>query len=96
MLQGFAMSNPVWPSAYDGVWNALIGLVSVCMFAALFVVMRKATPLRAIEWVVLIMLVPILVRASGSSADETGSPTDGERRPERRSALARTAAAQAP
>jgi hypothetical protein len=60
MLQGFAMSNPVWPSAYDGVWNALIGLVSVCMFAALFDVMRKATPLRAIEWVVLIMLVPIL------------------------------------
>ena len=60
MLHGLAISNPVWPSAYDGVWNALIGVVSVFMFAALFDVMRRATPLRSVEWVVLIMLVPIV------------------------------------
>lgn len=60
MHQGIVMSNPLWPSAYDGLWSALIGLISVLMFAALFDVMRRATPLRAVEWVALIVLVPVV------------------------------------
>jgi len=52
-------ANPLFPAAYDGVWSAFIGLVSILMFLALIDVMRKATFLRAVEWVVLIVLVPI-------------------------------------
>lgn len=51
--------NPLWPAAYDGLWTALIALISVLMFVALIDVMRTASPLRAVEWVVLIVLVPI-------------------------------------
>lgn len=52
--------NPLWPEAYDGAWTAFISLVSVLMFLALIDVMRTATFLRAVEWVVLIVLVPIV------------------------------------
>ena len=52
--------NPLWPAAYDGLWTAFIALVSVLMFVALMDVMRTASPLRAVEWVVLIVLVPIV------------------------------------
>ena len=53
--------NPLLPAAYDGVWTAFIALVTVLLFAALLDVMRlrKATFTRAIEWVVLIVLVPV-------------------------------------
>lgn len=52
--------NPIWPAAYDGLWNALIFLVSALMLLALLDVMRTATFLRAVEWVVLIVLVPVV------------------------------------
>lgn len=51
--------NPLWPAAYDFLWTALMFLVSGLMLAALLDVMRTATFLRAIEWVVLIVLVPV-------------------------------------
>ena len=53
--------NPLLPSSYDGVWTAFIALVTVLLFGALLDVMRlrKATFTRAIEWVVLIVLVPV-------------------------------------
>ncbi|HEY3438887.1 MAG TPA: PLDc N-terminal domain-containing protein [Actinotalea sp.] len=52
-------ANPLWPAAYDLLWNGLMVLVSGLMLAALLDVMRTATFLRAIEWVVLIVLVPV-------------------------------------
>ena len=55
-----ATENPLWPKAYDGVWNALIFTISICMLVALIDVMRTATPLRAMKWVALIVLVPVL------------------------------------
>lgn len=51
--------NPLFPSEYDWVWQALIVTITAFMFAALIDIMRTATWLRAIEWVVLIVLVPI-------------------------------------
>jgi hypothetical protein len=59
LLTVLPAENPLLPAAYDGVWSAFIGLVSVLMLGALFDVMRTATFLRAVEWVVLIVLVPI-------------------------------------
>jgi hypothetical protein len=53
------LANPMLPEAYDWVWNAFIFLVSALMFVALLDVMRTATFLRAVEWVVLIVLVPV-------------------------------------
>ena len=55
-----ATENPVWPAAYDGLWNTLIFTVSASMLLALVDVMRTATPLRAVGWVALIVLVPLL------------------------------------
>ena len=52
--------NPLWPAAYDGLWNALMFLISGLMLAALLDVMRTATFLRAVEWVALIVLVPVV------------------------------------
>lgn len=52
--------NPLLPAEYDFAWRALIFLITVMMLAALFDVMRTATFLRAVEWVVLIVLVPIV------------------------------------
>lgn len=52
--------NPLWPAAYDGLWNALMVLVSGLMLLALLDVMRTASFLRAVEWVVLIVLVPVV------------------------------------
>ena len=52
-------ANPLLPPEYDWVWTAFIVLVSAFMFAALLDVMRTATFLRAMEWVALIVLVPI-------------------------------------
>ena len=52
-------ANPLLPAGYDWAWSALLFLVSGLMFAALIDVMRTATFLRAIEWVVLIVLVPV-------------------------------------
>ena len=53
------LANPLWPDTYDWMWNALVFLVSGLMFVALLDVMRTATFLRAVEWVVLIVLVPV-------------------------------------
>ena len=52
-------ANSLLPAGYDWAWSALLFLVSGLMFAALIDVMRTATFLRAIEWVVLIVLVPV-------------------------------------
>lgn len=52
-------ANPLLPATYDWAWNAFIALVSLLMFAALIDVMRLATFLRAMEWVALIVLVPV-------------------------------------
>lgn len=51
--------NPLFPPEYDWLWRALIFIVSGFMLAALFDVMRTATFLRSVEWVALIVLVPI-------------------------------------
>jgi hypothetical protein len=59
MLSVLPTENPLLPSGYDGVWTAFITLVSALMLGALFDVMRTATFLRAVEWVALIVLVPI-------------------------------------
>jgi hypothetical protein len=60
MHVAIATENPLWPAAYDGVWNFLIATISISMLLALIDVMRTATPLRAVEWVALIVLVPVL------------------------------------
>ncbi len=54
--------NPLFPPEYDWAWNALIFLVTALMLAALFDVMslRKATLLKAAEWVALIVVLPIV------------------------------------
>lgn len=54
--------NPLLPPEYGGYWRAFILLVSVFMLAALFDVMRnpKATLLKALEWVALIVILPIV------------------------------------
>jgi hypothetical protein len=54
--------NPLLPPEYDGIWNALVLLITFFMVLALFDVMRspRATMLKAMEWVVLIVLVPVV------------------------------------
>ncbi len=54
--------NPLFPPEYDWAWNALIFLVTALMLAALLDVMslRKATLLKAAEWVALIVVLPIV------------------------------------
>lgn len=54
--------NPLFPPEYDWVWTALTLMIAGFMLAALYDVMRspKATMLKAVEWVVLIVLVPIV------------------------------------
>jgi hypothetical protein len=54
--------NPILPPQYDGFWTAFVLLVTFLMIWALFDVMRspKATMLKAIEWVALIVVVPVV------------------------------------
>lgn len=56
------VENPLFPPEYDWAWNALIFLVTALMLAALVDVMslRKATLLKAAEWVALIVVLPIV------------------------------------
>ena len=53
--------NPLLPAAYDGVWTAFIALLTALLFGALLDVMRlrKATFTKSVEWVALIVLVPV-------------------------------------
>lgn len=55
-------ANPLFPSELDWAWNLLILLVTTFMVAALFDVMRlrRATLLKAVEWVALIVVLPIV------------------------------------
>lgn len=54
--------NPLFPPEYDGAWTALTLLITLFMVGALYDVMRspRATMIKAVEWVVLIVLVPIV------------------------------------
>jgi uncharacterized membrane protein YhaH (DUF805 family) len=54
--------NPLFPPEYDWAWNALIWLITILMMTALVDVMRlrRATLLKALEWVALIVVVPII------------------------------------
>lgn len=52
-------ANPLFPDEYDWVWNGFLFLVSGLMFLALIDIMRTATFLRAVEWVALVVLIPI-------------------------------------
>lgn len=61
MVQVFA-ENPIFPEQYDWAWNAFIGMVTVLMLAALYDIMqlRRATFLKALEWVALVVAVPVV------------------------------------
>lgn len=54
--------NPILPDSYDWAWTTLVIFITACMLAALVDVMRTpgATMLKAVEWVVLIVLVPVV------------------------------------
>ncbi len=55
-------ANPLLPPEFDWAWSLLIFLVTALMIAALFDVMRlrRATLLKAVEWVALIVVLPVV------------------------------------
>lgn len=52
-------ANPLFGAEYDWVWNGFLLLVSALMFLALVDIMRRASFLRSVEWVALVMLLPV-------------------------------------
>lgn len=61
MVQVLA-ENPLFPPEFDWAWQALILLITGFMLAALYDIMqlRKATFLKALEWVALVVAVPVV------------------------------------